>query len=1641
MQLKCSPCLLRAVHEDQKTPSFPSHIFFSRCVGLCGVAMGIRSISRRGCRGSQLRCSLLCSIAAAVAVLAILASVATQPVLAEAEDDASWQPMDARGRETIGSMAHAPAAHVDASHAPATDDSLTPAGSVLHRDDAALGAPEPTSNRQERCEEAAGHSAELCTDTVSADRAAESDSVSSSAPRLPSEALTDESVVVERHWSEPPPPQQGVPSQAPPHGAQYSGEGRGWQLEQQQQAREPTDTMSSAISTDGTGALCADDAPAAAPAKKPATASSSDVGVTAASANAVPELRASHPTPPPEDLATPARLDEPPAFDEAAASTLAWEERGSLASQQPPAEVQETYDVPQQSAGEASDSAAGGTEAWEAHPSTMPDRASDAAQVENQTPLQGNSREPHEHQQVTSLHCDAHTTVQCKPACEAGEGQHGAAAEAAQQEASSTSTAETTPASLEAPTTWCTSEGPQQTWAAQAHEGMEGKVPSDSASVPEAQEQPAPGHHRMHQQRTGGGEAGGDGAKHSAGDTAADDEALGGTAGASVEEVRPTEVPPPEAEESTAEEHASAAEPATYAATAEASETGCSVAPCTDDSPSHVVKAAAVVTKQALAERRANGDGQGGSDVPMTSEENGEAAAYAQPTDGQTERGDVTPAADVDTISHEEGAMKSEEAVTQFWEGPDDTAAATAEIAFKGEAEDAVSGAAVDLDEVDGDGLKKDEEQPVSSSTASATISAPSSSTAARYHRYEHDVLHPPSPPPSRLALSYLYYHALEALYVNENVTLFVQRARDVAPYGHARLNWLLGVLHAYGIGVPRSERDALMYYSFAAMEAVPEAHMALGYRYKLGLGVVASCESALAHYREAADAVAMTYDGTAAASGGGAEPMTAGAKTVGSGKGGRSGSMSFFAYRDDAAVSDMRKQRRLDLISLKYQADIGNVDALLTLGYLLLKGDYQVVRDGRRAAAYFQTAAGKGSARAHGALGQLYMAGDPSISPPLLPDLRRALHHFRLGALQNDALSLNGMGFLHAVGYLYQDKQHSATGADSNGEAAAPPSNGPPDFATAAQYFYRSHCAEGLYNLGVLFLHGRGVAPDKKQARRLFERAAKQGSVLAQWQLANMLSEATEDGGALPAAECERALALYQRTASFGTWQHRAPGNRHSGGRAGVGADNADLQRQPQRHGQVKGKMGADGDRDARLLEATRSKRVPSHDGSGSEDDGDGANDGDATDRLYGFVRPRSEAEYQVLLAGILDRLHAVEESLLSSDEDEGPTTTSLASFVELLSLAETGDAAASWLAVQYVDDYLEVADTPLPHGRHASKSGAVPLFWPLTAAPGRTPQYLSGEAAASELLYHLLQRTVLHHTHTHTTLGAAYLRLGNFYYYGESPQYGVDMERALAYYRIAGDHHHNAQALFNVGFMYQLGLHKAPRATRVVQGMSAQELMERPEVLRHYTNAPVGAEWKVHSNPPEYLRTSPAFHLTLKAAANAWNRASADPMARGVDVYLAWKYYTASLRQEERGSMAVQFALAVLNVQWSLRHFGISRLLPQLGSSASPAGSPSASAHSASSMAEAGADEVDDTLWTGAGGAHRAHQGKRDVLHGPLGTLTTTIQVMWNRLMENAVDASGTMLSWYKPLEDAVLYGAISVVVVGLLVRHHVA
>lgn len=48
--------------------------------------------------------------------------------------------------------------------------------------------------------------------------------------------------------------------------------------------------------------------------------------------------------------------------------------------------------------------------------------------------------------------------------------------------------------------------------------------------------------------------------------------------------------------------------------------------------------------------------------------------------------------------------------------------------------------------------------------------------------------------------------------------------------------------------------------------------------------------------------------------------------------------------------------------------------------------------------------------------------------------------------------------------------------------------------------------------------------------------------------------------------------------------------------------------------------------------------------------------------------------------------------------------------------------------------------------------------------------------------------------------------VKLGDAHYYGRGTR--IDYEEAAAYYRLASDQQHNAQASFNLGYMYEQGL-----------------------------------------------------------------------------------------------------------------------------------------------------------------------------------------------------------------------------------------
>lgn len=50
------------------------------------------------------------------------------------------------------------------------------------------------------------------------------------------------------------------------------------------------------------------------------------------------------------------------------------------------------------------------------------------------------------------------------------------------------------------------------------------------------------------------------------------------------------------------------------------------------------------------------------------------------------------------------------------------------------------------------------------------------------------------------------------------------------------------------------------------------------------------------------------------------------------------------------------------------------------------------------------------------------------------------------------------------------------------------------------------------------------------------------------------------------------------------------------------------------------------------------------------------------------------------------------------------------------------------------------------------------------------------------------------------------ARVKLGDYHYYGYGTS--VDYETAAAHYRLASEQQHNAQAMFNLGYMHEQGL-----------------------------------------------------------------------------------------------------------------------------------------------------------------------------------------------------------------------------------------
>ncbi|RNF00944.1 hypothetical protein TraAM80_07344 [Trypanosoma rangeli] len=649
----------------------------------------------------------------------------------------------------------------------------------------------------------------------------------------------------------------------------------------------------------------------------------------------------------------------------------------------------------------------------------------------------------------------------------------------------------------------------------------------------------------------------------------------------------------------------------------------------------------------------------------------------------------------------------------------------------------------------------------------------------------------------SRVKLSELYHNAVLSIYEG-NLSATLENIKEGAMHGHGRLHWLLGILYANGIGVPQSETKAILHYTFAAFENISEAHMALGRRYTDGIGVARSCEDALMHYREAADVVAAKYEGMP-------DPTER------------------FAEQTAMGVSKKHQHDNSKMLQLlMLRADEGATDALIALGYANFMGIRGVRRNWHQARVYFLDALAKGDVAAYGALGRLYATGDNTTSPVIERDLATAAVYFSQGAKENDSVSLNGMGYLHTIGFF--ENEDASTTAERR-----------PNFEKAAEFFgesARRGSVEGVYNLGVLLLHGRGVPQDQNAAMERFGVSALRGNLLSIWQLARHEQRR---------GNCDQATLLYSRVAMFHPIFDR------------------------------------DTDVPYFALSDTSSSLLPS----------------------------------PALLAARTDNM--------------------LVQVLELLAMAETGHAASRYDVAQLLDrlPIIEETEDELEDKIFAKSSrppdralqvgrGAVWLQWYHNAVPfassGKTsPTPLPRARLLSQREALNMLRLRLYGMCAHAGNAEANLRLGDFYYHGESQIVGVNMSRALLHYEAAAAKH-NSKAYFNLGFMYQLGLGVPGRE----QFVSVWEAL-----YRIITNTILGSAEEEGSNEGNVsgkLRTAGIQGALL---------------AEEMRLYLAKRYYDRAMEFGSNGSaFAVKLALITLNLQWwwtyfSHQQYGFSKLL----------------------------------------------------------------------------------------------------------------
>ena len=193
----------------------------------------------------------------------------------------------------------------------------------------------------------------------------------------------------------------------------------------------------------------------------------------------------------------------------------------------------------------------------------------------------------------------------------------------------------------------------------------------------------------------------------------------------------------------------------------------------------------------------------------------------------------------------------------------------------------------------------------------------------------------------------------------------------------------------------------------------------------------------------------------------------------------------------------------------LQRDADQGNANAQVRLGYFYENGRGGLAKDDRKAARLYKLAADQGNAAARNNLGVLYRDGGGGLTK----DDREALRLFKLAADQGNAYAQQNLGG------FYRDGRGGLTKDDREAVRL---------FKLAAD----QALADARASLGYFYETGRGgLAKDTREAARLYRLAADQGNAAAQ----NNLGVFYRDGGGGLTKDDREALRLFKLAADQG--------------------------------------------------------------------------------------------------------------------------------------------------------------------------------------------------------------------------------------------------------------------------------------------------------------------------------------------------------------------------------------------------------------------------------------------------------------------------------------------------------------------------